>query len=82
MRMISALLIELYLVVVAIDWVLAGTRFQVNGNLRAQIHGFVQPYVSWVRATVGPTFNGVDLSHATAIALLLVVRAVVLTLLA
>ena len=82
MGSVFALLIELYLAAVAIDWVLAGTRFQVNGNLRDRIRGVVQPYVSWVRATVSPSFNGVDLSHAAAIAMLLVMRAVVLALLA
>ena len=78
MSTVFALLIDLYLAAVALDWLLAVTRFQVDPSLRAKLHQIVDPFPEWIRTTIRPSFNGVDLSRIAAIVLLLTARTLVL----
>ena len=81
MSTVFALLIELYIGAVVLDWMLVSTRFHVTPGLTARVRIIVEPYMNWIRTSIRPSFNGVDLSRVAAIVLLLTARVLVLVLL-
>ena len=81
MGMVFALLIDLYIAAVVLHCLLGATRLQVEPGMRAKLYSLVEPLLGSIRSTIRPSLNGVDLSGISAVALLLILRLVVLTLL-
>ena len=80
MNTVLVLLIDLYLGAVVLDWLLDSTCFQMEPGVKARLKSIVEPLLARIRTSIQPSFNGVDLSRAAAIALLVMARMAVLTL--
>ena len=72
--MLLALLLDAYVAATVLDWLLGATRFQISPSARARLRSILEPYLSWVRTQIQPSWNGHDLTHLTAVLILMVVR--------
>ena len=77
MSMVFALLIDLYIAAVVLDWLLTFRCLHVEPGLRARLRGVVEPFLGWIQSAIRPSCNGVSMTRVIAVVLLLVARAAV-----